>query len=93
MGGRFAAISSVGLVPMSLIGMDLGQLLDRARTMARQCKPAGTAKEATNPGALLGAIVGDHVHTGINTSILPGRKLWPDTMTLPGQVVAKDVMR
>jgi bifunctional UDP-N-acetylglucosamine pyrophosphorylase/glucosamine-1-phosphate N-acetyltransferase len=41
----------------------------------------------------LGAIVGDHVHTGINTSILPGRKFWPDTMTLPGQVVSKDVVR
>jgi UDP-N-acetylglucosamine diphosphorylase/glucosamine-1-phosphate N-acetyltransferase len=41
----------------------------------------------------LGAIVGDHVHTGINTSILPGRKLWPHTMTLPGQVVSKDVTR
>jgi bifunctional UDP-N-acetylglucosamine pyrophosphorylase/glucosamine-1-phosphate N-acetyltransferase len=41
----------------------------------------------------LGAIVGDHVHTGINTSILPGRKLWPDTMTLPGQVVSKDITR
>ena len=64
MGGRFAAISSVGLVPMSLIGMDLGQLLDRARTMARQCKPAGTAKEATNPGALLGAILGELARAG-----------------------------
>ena len=39
----------------------------------------------------LGAIIGDHVHTGINTSILPGRKLWPGTMTLPGQIVKRDV--
>jgi UDP-N-acetylglucosamine diphosphorylase/glucosamine-1-phosphate N-acetyltransferase len=39
----------------------------------------------------LGAIVGDHVHTGINTSILPGRKLWPHTSTRPGQIVDRDI--
>lgn len=39
----------------------------------------------------LGAIIGDHVHTGIHTAIYPGRKLWPDTSTLPGTVVQKDL--
>ena len=39
----------------------------------------------------LGAIFGDHVHTGINTSIYPGRKLWPHTSTLPGEVVKMDI--
>lgn len=39
----------------------------------------------------LGTIVGDHVHTGINTSIYPGRKFWPHTSTLPGEVVKKDI--
>lgn len=38
----------------------------------------------------LGAIVGDNVHTGINTSIYPGRKLWPNVGTLPGEVVQRD---
>ena len=38
----------------------------------------------------LGAIIGDGVHTGINTSIYPGRKLWPNTQTLPGEIVKKD---
>jgi transaldolase/glucose-6-phosphate isomerase len=57
-GGRYAALSSVGLVPAALIGMDLGQLLARAQVMASQCRPASTTKEAANPGALLGAIVG-----------------------------------
>jgi len=40
----------------------------------------------------LGAIVGDRVHTGINTSIYPGRKLWPDTTTRPGEIVQHDVV-
>lgn len=39
-----------------------------------------------------GAIIGDGVHTGINTSIYPGRKLWPKTTTRPGDVVQRDVM-
>jgi bifunctional UDP-N-acetylglucosamine pyrophosphorylase/glucosamine-1-phosphate N-acetyltransferase len=39
-----------------------------------------------------GTIIGDHVHTGIQTSIYPGRKLWPHTSTLPAEVVRDDVM-
>ncbi len=39
----------------------------------------------------LGAIFGDGVHTGINTSIYPGRKLWPATTTLPGEIVQQDI--
>lgn len=37
-----------------------------------------------------GTIVGDNVHTGIHTSIYPGRKLWPNTTTLPGEIVKRD---
>lgn len=40
----------------------------------------------------LGAILGDHVHTGINTSVYPGRKLWPHTTTRPGQIVDRDII-
>jgi bifunctional UDP-N-acetylglucosamine pyrophosphorylase/glucosamine-1-phosphate N-acetyltransferase len=39
-----------------------------------------------------GTIVGDRVHTGINTSIYPGRKLWPDTSTRPGEIVQRDLL-
>ena len=38
-----------------------------------------------------GAIIGDDVHTGINTAIYPGRKLWPHTLTFPGEAVKKDI--
>ncbi len=37
-----------------------------------------------------GAIIGSGVHTGIHTAIYPGRKLWPGTCTLPGEIVRKD---
>ncbi len=39
----------------------------------------------------LGAIIGDNVHTGVNTSIYPGRKIWPNKTTIPGEVVTKDI--
>ncbi len=39
----------------------------------------------------LGAVIGDEVHTGIHTSIYPGRKLWPGTSTLPGDIVIRDI--
>lgn len=39
-----------------------------------------------------GAIVGDGVHTGIHTSIYPGRKIWPEQSTKPGDIVAEDII-
>ena len=39
----------------------------------------------------LGAILGDDVHTGINTAIYPGRKIWPGLQTLPGSEVRFDL--
>ncbi|MBN2841709.1 MAG: hypothetical protein JXM68_01380 [Sedimentisphaerales bacterium] len=38
----------------------------------------------------LGAFLGDKVHTAIGTLIYPGRKMWPGTSTLPGEVLQKD---
>ncbi len=38
----------------------------------------------------LGVIIGDNVHTGVNTSMYPGRKLWPEILTLPGEVIKYD---
>jgi UDP-N-acetylglucosamine diphosphorylase / glucose-1-phosphate thymidylyltransferase / UDP-N-acetylgalactosamine diphosphorylase / glucosamine-1-phosphate N-acetyltransferase / galactosamine-1-phosphate N-acetyltransferase len=39
-----------------------------------------------------GTIIGDNVHTGIHTSIYPGRKIWPGKMTRPGEIVKEDIM-
>jgi bifunctional UDP-N-acetylglucosamine pyrophosphorylase/glucosamine-1-phosphate N-acetyltransferase len=38
-----------------------------------------------------GTVFGDNVHTGIHTSIFPGRKIWPDKATMPGDIVKKDI--
>jgi UDP-N-acetylglucosamine diphosphorylase / glucose-1-phosphate thymidylyltransferase / UDP-N-acetylgalactosamine diphosphorylase / glucosamine-1-phosphate N-acetyltransferase / galactosamine-1-phosphate N-acetyltransferase len=38
----------------------------------------------------LGSVLGENVKTGIGTLIYPGRKIWPNLTTLPGEVVDKD---
>lgn len=38
-----------------------------------------------------GMIIGANVHTGINTSFYPGRKVWPGRSTRPGDIVQKDL--
>jgi len=40
-----------------------------------------------------GAVIGDRVHTGIHTSIYPGRKIWPGLTTRPGDIVQRDILR
>lgn len=39
-----------------------------------------------------GTVMGDNVHTGIHTSIYPGRKLWPNVSTRPGTIVQEDLL-
>jgi len=38
-----------------------------------------------------GTVIGDNVHTGINTSIYPGRKIWPGVTTRPADIVIQDL--
>jgi bifunctional UDP-N-acetylglucosamine pyrophosphorylase/glucosamine-1-phosphate N-acetyltransferase len=38
-----------------------------------------------------GTIIGENVKTGINTLIYPGRKIWPNKTTLPGDIVKLDI--
>jgi glucose-6-phosphate isomerase len=54
-GGRFSALSYFGLVPMALIGLDLDDILDRARRMTEKCR---SADRSANPGLRLGIALG-----------------------------------
>ncbi|MBN2469937.1 MAG: glucose-6-phosphate isomerase [Anaerolineae bacterium] len=54
-GGRFSALSLVGLVPAALVGVDLTRLLDSGAALAEACRQAA---DAENPGAFLGAVMG-----------------------------------
>jgi transaldolase/glucose-6-phosphate isomerase len=70
-GGRYAALSLVGLVPAALLGLDLAELLDSARAMAGRCGPSVPLER--NPAALLAALVAAHVDDGRDkaTIVLP----------------------
>ncbi|MCP3967592.1 MAG: hypothetical protein GY750_11915 [Lentisphaerae bacterium] len=51
-------------------------------------------KKAVDTGRRkFGFILGDNVHTGIHTSIYPGRKMWPNTTTSPGEALSRDKIK
>jgi glucose-6-phosphate isomerase len=61
-GGRFSALSYFGIVPAALMGIDVRQLLERARTMIKSCGPEAPVYE--NPGVTLGAAIAEMAMQG-----------------------------
>ncbi len=55
-GGRYSVLSDFGMVPGAVMGVDIGQLLDRTEKMVHACSASVPAEN--NPGVLLGAIMG-----------------------------------
>jgi glucose-6-phosphate isomerase len=53
-GGRYSALTYVGLVPAALMGVDMAALLDDAVLMTERCREP----EARNPGLWLGVALG-----------------------------------
>ena len=69
-GGRYSALSAFGMAPAALFGADAGQLAMRAQEMFDACRRTVPAE---NPGALLGAILGEAALAGRDklTLVLP----------------------
>src|SRR2546423_5539482 len=61
-GGRYSALSYFGMVPAALMGLDIKRLLDRAERIVHACSQVVPA--ADNPGARLGAIMGECANAG-----------------------------
>jgi glucose-6-phosphate isomerase len=53
-GGRYSALTYVGLVPAALLGLDLEELLADGEVMAERCQ----VDDGRNPGLLLGVALG-----------------------------------
>src|SRR5438552_2955915 len=56
-GGRYSALTVFGLVPAALIGVDIADVLARARRMSDAC--GAGVQESNNPGLVLGAALGE----------------------------------
>jgi glucose-6-phosphate isomerase len=62
-GGRFSALSLFGIVPASVIGIDLEELFEKAQFMANECKIPEISK---NVGAQIGGVIGSLANEGID---------------------------
>jgi transaldolase/glucose-6-phosphate isomerase len=63
-GGRYSALSYFGLVPGALMGVDVGEMLERAVEMAHSC--ADSVPADSNPGVWLGGVMGELALQGRN---------------------------
>jgi len=61
-GGRYSALSYFGMVPAALMGLDVREILERAARAVHACAPYVPAEK--NPGARLGAILGELARQG-----------------------------
>ena len=59
-GGRYSALSNFGIVPAAAMGVSVSKFLAHAQTMVQAC----TADVASNPGAMLGLILGSAAKLG-----------------------------
>jgi len=65
-GGRYSALSYFGLVPASLIGVELKAILQGALTMASHCEAHHGVVGGDNWGGLLGLIMGELANKDCN---------------------------
>jgi transaldolase/glucose-6-phosphate isomerase len=61
-GGRYSALSNLGLVPAAVMGVDIPRFLDNVELMEHSCRPSVPPED--NPGAVLGAIMGVLANNG-----------------------------
>jgi transaldolase/glucose-6-phosphate isomerase len=61
-GGRYSALSSFGMVPAALMGLDVARFLQRAQEMVTACGP--TVEVKNNPGVLLGITIAAAAKSG-----------------------------
>lgn len=95
--GKKTSVGHLSYIGDSVIGdrvnFGAGTITANLRHDNKNVKTPVKGKIVDTTRRKLGTVIGDHVHTGIHTSIYPGRKIWPECSTLPGSVVDKDIMR
>lgn len=61
-GGRYSVLSNFGMVPAAVMGIDVSKFLDQCELMVQSC--ASSVPPETNPGVILGAIMGTLANAG-----------------------------
>jgi transaldolase / glucose-6-phosphate isomerase len=72
-GGRYSALSDFGLAPAAAMGVNVPRFLDRTNEMVSACGP--NVPERSNPGVILGALLGvahNHGHDKVTIIASPG---------------------
>ena len=94
--GHRVCVGHLSYVGDSVLGNDVNL---GAGTVISNYRHDGASHHSMVAGELLdtgrvkfGAILGDGVHTGINTSIYPGRKLGSGATTRPAECVERDLL-
>ncbi len=87
-GGRYSALSVFGMAPAAFIGADVTQLALRAREMLDACRRPIPAE---NPGALLGAILGEAALAGRDKLTLAIPDELPELGVWIEQIVAESL--
>ena len=95
--GHGSSVGHLSYVGDSIIGQKVNF---GAATITSNLRHDGKNHRSMSAGVLVdsgrrkfGTIVGDGVHTGIQTAIYPGRKLGPGTTTRPSEDVSKDLTK
>ena len=86
-GGRYSALSLFGLVPASLMGIDVKRVLESGHAMMAACGP--DVPLSNNPGAVLGVALGELGLAGQDkvTFLLPAR--WASFGNWAEQLIAE----
>ena len=63
-GGRFSVLSYFGIVPAILMGVNVGELLERTLLMVHECSAGVPVRQ--NPGVILGGIIAELARLGKN---------------------------
>ena len=61
-GGRYSALSNFGMVPATVMGVDVPEFLDRTEVMVHSC--ASSVPPEVNPGVMLGVVLGTLAQQG-----------------------------
>ena len=94
--GRGTNISHLSYVGDSIIGENCnfgaGTITANLRHDGKDIKVLSKGELVDTRRKKLGTITGDNIKTGIGTLIYPGRRIWPDKATMPGEKADKDII-